>query len=534
LAAATTSSLSIRPSARALQTARIAPIWFHSIVGHLLGAGLDAAAIEKKLRQHPEGIGARYIAEDRLDREIARSAAKYESNALPAFVDLIEISPKPPKPAPPKTLRTPTPSLNEDDDLEDPPELSESDPAPSSEDDLSGLRFAWDRRPDLASAWLIKHLLPEIGVGLVSGQNSTGKTFIAFDLLAALATSRPFLGHTVKKPSGTLLIAAEGASEVDLRLSAVQRERCDGLDPMPFSVWDEDLVPLLGKDAVRRIVAKAKAADREIRRQCGLPLGLIIVDTLGAAAGFKNSGDGNDAAVGQAVMNVLRAVAQATITFVLAADHIGKTIEDGTRGSVSKEDSADVVWYVLGDKPLTGGVVNSQLAIRKHRGGLAGEVYPFEMHLVQEPAPDKDGDPITSKIIEWTQQRTPGAKFTEPIDPWLDGVRVDQRAAIRRLKQAIMEVMAEHGVELPIPPDGPVVRIVDEEIVKKLFFTRTRTIGSTPKQKRQSRSTQYDRALNRAEGEQQVVAAAVIDEVTYLRLTHPPRDEEEGEDEGDA
>ena len=112
---------------------------------------------------------------------------------------------------------------------------------------------------------------------------------------------------------------------------------------MPFSAWQEDIPPLLSKDAAKRIVAKIRLIDEAMQRQCGMPVGLIVVDTLGASAGYKSSGDGNDAAVGQATMNVLRAIAQVTNTFVLAVDHLGKTIEAGTRGSVSKEDSADVM-----------------------------------------------------------------------------------------------------------------------------------------------------------------------------------------------
>ena len=181
---------------------------FHSIVGHLLGAGLDAAAIEKKLRQHPEGIGARYIAEDRLDREIARSAAKYESNALPAFVDLRKPeTPAPPKPTPKpprtpaaaSTPKTPNPELSGDDALEDPPEFNESDPAPSPEADLSGLYLDWDRRSDLTSSWLIKHLLPEISGGAAAlRRNSTRKNPSSFSDLIGV----PGDGETVSWPRG--------------------------------------------------------------------------------------------------------------------------------------------------------------------------------------------------------------------------------------------------------------------------------------------------------------------------------------------
>ena len=66
-------------------------------------------------------------------------------------------------------------------------------------------------------------------------------------------------------------------------------------------------------------------------------------------------------------MNVLKAVAQALDCFVLGVDHFGKNLEAGTRGASSKEASCDLVLACLGDKELSGNVVNTRLAVRKSR-----------------------------------------------------------------------------------------------------------------------------------------------------------------------
>jgi hypothetical protein len=90
-----------------------------------------------------------------------------------------------------------------------------------------------------------------------------------------------------------------------------------------------------------------------------------------------------------------------------------------------------------------------------------------------------------------------------------------------------MAILAEQGADLPIPPDGPVVRMVSEKVVRKAFYTRTPTEGDTPKQKGEFRRKRFNRALDWAE-DQQLLAAHEIDGTTYLRLSQPsPQEEEE-------
>jgi hypothetical protein len=91
-----------------------------------------------------------------------------------------------------------------------------------------------------------------------------------------------------------------------------------------------------------------------------------------------------------------------------------------------------------------------------------------------------------------------------------------------------MEVLADQGVDLPIPPDGPIVRMVDQAIVRAEFYIHT-PVDGTPEQKRKARHMQFSRALAWAE-ERQLIGVEEIDEVTYLRLTRPdPQDHDEEE-----
>ena len=205
---------------------------FHAIVGHLLGCGLDAAAIAAKLRQYPDGIASRYVAEGRLEQEIARSAKKFAKHALPAFAGFAPIVIPPPRSSQPSPAASARPSKRQapsdpDDDLADPDDALE-DPVegkPAAETMTLPEMFTYGGRAGRQAdkAWLLKGLMPAVGHGLLSGQWGAYKTFVALEMAAAIMTGEPFQGHRVKRKSGALLIAAEGSGEVQLRTRRSRR-----------------------------------------------------------------------------------------------------------------------------------------------------------------------------------------------------------------------------------------------------------------------------------------------------------------------
>ena len=74
-------------------------------------------------------------------------------------------------------------------------------------------------------AWLVKELIPQVGQGLASGQWGAGKTFAAMDLAASVMTGTHFAGRQIERRGGVLFVAAEGASEIPIRLQGVVEQK---------------------------------------------------------------------------------------------------------------------------------------------------------------------------------------------------------------------------------------------------------------------------------------------------------------------
>lgn len=352
-------------------------------------------------------------------------------------------------------------------------------------------------------AWLVEDLLPEIGSGLASGQWGTYKTFAALDLAAAIMAGGRFVDHVVLRRGGVLYIAVEGASEIEVRLQAVLETKHPQIERAPFA-WTDQCPPLVERDSGAALAAMALQAAERMQSEFKLPLALIIIDTIVAAAGFSRSGEENDAALGQAIMRQLAKLAQLTGTFVLGIDHFGKAAETGTRGSSAKEGAADTVLALLGDKAITGAVTATRMVLRKSRAGASGQEFPFSVRLVALGV-DDNGRPSTSLVIDWLQAA-----------PKANAEGAGWSKSLRLLQRALMNVLVEHGSDQQPFPDGPVVRAVDIEIVRTEFYKSYAADGDAT-QKQNAKRQAFNRAIRDAQ-ERSLVGVREVGATTLIWL----------------
>jgi hypothetical protein len=384
-------------------------------------------------------------------------------------------------------------------------------PGPKSNDNTVSLRWHGDINVQTDRLWLVKQLLPEVGVALLSGQWGTAKTFVALDLAAAVMTDRLFAGRRVARRGGVLLFAAEGGFEIPIRLKGldVDGKGAGEGERLPF-VWTEQCPRLLDKSSTVALNAIAKQVAERMLAEWDLPLALIIIDTMSAAAGFN---DESSSAEGQTVMNVLNALAQKWKCCVLAVDHFGKMVETGTRGTSAKEGAADAVLALLAERDQSGGVTNPRMAVRKLRGGRTGAETAFSLREVPV-GEDRDREPITTCTVVWAGIAAGTAKPSKsPGWP----------KSLQTFRRALQAVLPDNGVEIrPFGADGPLVRAVEKKLIRGEFYKIYAADGDTEEKRKEAKQKAFRRNIINA-ADKELIGVREVDgsELVWLIASSP-------------
>lgn len=356
--------------------------------------------------------------------------------------------------------------------------------------------------------YLIKGLLPERGVGLLSGQSGTFKSFVLVKLVGAGSTlKRPFIeGHATKRQGAALVFLSEGFEDFPLRIEVLSEAEHEGAKLPIFHVSHE--IALLDSMSVADIIATASKINDEAMRDFKLPLTLIAFDTLSGCAGYMKTGDENDSVVGAKLMAALAKISEASGTFVIGVDHFGKALETGTRGSSAKEARADVVMSILASKEITGKVASSRLVFRKLRSGAAGKEFPFTMRTVAL-GEDEDGDPLSSLVVEFGAEEAVPSSTRDDPDAW--------PKAAAMLRRIVMAMLPERGELIRPVPDGPEILAIRSEIVRGEFFAQSPSGDDDAKKRAARRRQAYKRAIGSAQ-DQRRIEVREIGGIEYMWL----------------
>jgi hypothetical protein len=268
---------------------------------------------------------------------------------------------------------------------------------------------------------------------------------------------------------------------------------------LPFA-WRTDCPSLTDEKAGEALCALAD----EAKAAFGVPIALVIIDTVVRAANHTEGGD-NDAAASQRVMNAMSRLSEHSGALVMGIDHFGKVMETGTRGSSAKEGAVDTVVALLADREVSGGIKNTRLAMRKQRDGLSGFEVPFTVKTI-ETGTDEDGDPVTTTVIDW---ESPQAADTNT--QWTPSMQT--------LRRVLMTTLADHGRDIQPFIDGPTIRACDIELVRTEFY-RQHPADGTEEQKKEARRRAFNRAIKDATS-RGVAATREVEGVQWIWLAKP-------------
>lgn len=248
------------------------------------------------------------------------------------------------------------------------------------------LPFVWfsDARPNLEANDFVEGMLTSGSMSVIYGPSNCGKTFFVIDLALHVAWGRTWRGRIVDQ-GAVVYLSLEGAQGVQNRMNAFALHHNCG--PLPFVAMPKP-VNLLNNDADIEAVIRLV---QYVAAKTGLPVRMIIIDTLSRAmaGGNENSSEDMTALIGNC--DKIRAATDAHVCIV---HHSGKDEARGARGHSSLRAATDTEIEIKRDPEVT----RSMVRVAKQRDLEACDPFAFTLKAVQL-GENRRGKPVTSCVV---------------------------------------------------------------------------------------------------------------------------------------
>jgi hypothetical protein len=275
-----------------------------------------------------------------------------------------------------------------------------------------------DLRPSTASTYLVKGVLPRVGLGVVWGPPKCGKSFWFFDLLAHVALAWSYRGKRVKQ-GAIVYCAFEGAEGFKARAEAFRRKHKDRLGT-------QTSVPIYIMPMRLDLIRDHQALIASLREQ--LPADMIPaavgLDTLNRSLAGSESSDED--------VNAADALREAFNCFVGIVHHCGID-SSRPRGHTALTGAVDVQVAVKRD--ACDRVI---VTVEYMKDGPEGETFASVLETV-EVGTDDDGDAITSCVVVATEAPQDKRGASERKMPARHKLALD----------ALTEALIDHGGPAP-------------------------------------------------------------------------------------
>lgn len=283
--------------------------------------------------------------------------------------------------------------------------------------------------------WLAKGLLGQNEMSVLFAPSGGGKSFVALDLGATIAAGGEWFDHRVEK-SAVLYIAGEGSTGFRMRMKAWRlAHQADAASFAPFVMLPRSLDLYTKGNNATEIAREAMA---EIQERAGIPVRLIILDTLSR---MMHGGVDSDPKDMKLFLECVEELRRETGAHVLIVHHTGKEQDKGMRGSSMLRDFADTVLKV--ESPIEEGP--HRIIVEKQKDGEEGRNYRFR--LTQSTiGTDEEGDDVTSCVIEplGASETTGPAKARKNL--------TDRNEIARRVLADLLDTAPVTSVTSAFPP----------------------------------------------------------------------------------
>lgn len=269
----------------------------------------------------------------------------------------------------------------------------------TGEDEPRGFRFKLAGNMEVRPPqWSIRDFMEENTFAVVYGASGEGKTFLALDLAASVATGNAFHGREIVRPGLVVYIAGEGHAGLARRLRAWSIDRGVPLDGAPLIV-SYQATTLCEPEAIAEV---EKAIAYHVR-DLGPPR-LLVFDTWSRNLG----GDENsslDSAEGVAAVDRIRRPYGATAVVV---HHTGHDTSRA-RGSTVLRAAADLELQVA-----RGSDEIIRVAATKIKDAGPAEPLAFKLRDIDLGIVDDKGWPIKKAVLDEIEYKGEKAPAKNP------------------------------------------------------------------------------------------------------------------------
>ncbi|GKQ73966.1 hypothetical protein KAM447_04740 [Aeromonas caviae] len=246
---------------------------------------------------------------------------------------------------------------------------------------------------DRSSQYLIKGLLPAECTSSIYGPSGSYKSFLAISWACHIATGKSWDGRRVEK-GAVIYVVGEGGTGVPRRIKAW--ENTHGEDAANLCCVNQPVFV-----AAPLQVEQLRLAAEHVKQATGLPVALIVIDTLARCFGGADENKASDMGAFIAGCDAVKAATGAT---VLVVHHSGKDETKGARGSSSFRAALDAEFLV---KRETVGAKALVLTCTKQKDAEEAESRAYDLND-RFLYTDDDGEDVTSLVVS--------ANGREPID----------------------------------------------------------------------------------------------------------------------